>query len=196
MSGELQISVLRALAIRGGADDAAVARATGSRREAIDGIAGRRRGGARGAHGGGRVAGWGLTPAGRVAAATALAQERAASDLDVLARADRDFGPLNARFKALCHRWQTDAPRDRAAAEEALATIHAELGGVLADAATGAPRLATYGPRLADALDRFRAGDDAALLRPLAESYHDVWMELHHDLLELLGRTRDERDGH
>jgi hypothetical protein len=39
-------------------------------------------------------------------------------------------------------------------------------------------------------------GDTAAFARPMSHSYHDVWMELHEDLLLTLGRERDAADGH
>ena len=41
---------------------------------------------------------------------------------------------------------------------------------------------------------RFRDGDDDALAKPLSGSYHDVWMELHEDLLATLGRERTDAD--
>ncbi len=44
------------------------------------------------------------------------------------------------------------------------------------------------------ALDAFRGGDDDALAKPLSGSYHDVWMELHEDLLATLGRERTDAD--
>jgi hypothetical protein len=53
-----------------------------------------------------------------------------------------------------------------------------------------------YVSRLRAALDRLRAGALDALTKPLSGSYHDVWMELHQDLLLALGRTRSAADGH
>ena len=46
--------------------------------------------------------------------------------------------------------------------------------------------------RLDDAAWRFVGGDHTALARPLARSYHDVWMELHEDFLVTL-RPRPRR---
>ena len=40
-----------------------------------------------------------------------------------------------------------------------------------------------------------RAGDPAGFARPLTNSYHDVWMELHEDLLVSLDLTRSGADG-
>lgn len=63
-------------------------------------------------------------------------------------------------------------------------------------AASAAARFTSYGPRLEGALERFRDGDDRALVGVMKESYHDVWMELHHDLLAIQGRERSTADGH
>ena len=55
-------------------------------------------------------------------------------------------------------------------------------------------RFSAYGPRFAKALARLRAGDLDAFTRPLSGSYHDVWMELHQDLIVTLGMTRTAAD--
>lgn len=49
---------------------------------------------------------------------------------------------------------------------------------------------------LGQAVERLRQGDPDALAKPLSHSYHDVWMELHEDLLNSLGRETSEADGH
>ena len=55
-------------------------------------------------------------------------------------------------------------------------------------------RFAAYQVRLTAALDRVRGGDTAAFARPMADSYHDIWMELHQDLLLSAGRERGAAD--
>lgn len=57
-----------------------------------------------------------------------------------------------------------------------------------------APRFAIYRTRFESKLAAFRSGDTDALAKPLTGSYHDVWMELHEDLLATLGRERTEHD--
>jgi hypothetical protein len=42
------------------------------------------------------------------------------------------------------------------------------------------------------ALDRVRAGETAWLTRPLIDSYHTVWFELHEELILAVGLTREE----
>jgi hypothetical protein len=54
-----------------------------------------------------------------------------------------------------------------------------------------APRLAHYPQRLSAALARATAGDSRAVAHPLDDSYHQVWFELHEDLLSLLGLARE-----
>jgi hypothetical protein len=56
------------------------------------------------------------------------------------------------------------------------------------------PRSAAYQNRLTAALDRVRGGNTAAFARPMADSYHDIWMELHQDLLLSAGRDRGAAD--
>jgi hypothetical protein len=51
-----------------------------------------------------------------------------------------------------------------------------------------------YQPRLNSALTAFSDGNTEALARPMTGSYHDVWMELHEDLLLALARQRTDED--
>jgi hypothetical protein len=46
--------------------------------------------------------------------------------------------------------------------------------------------------RFADALEAVRGGDNTMFGRPLGDSYHTVWFELHEELIALSGRTRAE----
>ena len=58
-----------------------------------------------------------------------------------------------------------------------------DLGGVLA-------RFDGYGDRFAAALASVRAGEVEGFTRPLIDSYHTVWFELHENLLATLGIER------
>lgn len=51
-----------------------------------------------------------------------------------------------------------------------------------------------YVRRLKDAADLFLSGDSRELAMPLTGSYHDVWMELHADILLALDLRRDSED--
>lgn len=145
-------------------------------------------------HRAGRVTGWALTAAGRAAHAESLVACRGQDgDLDALASAYRLFEPVNAEFKATCAAWQLrDGQVD--AIKARVRSVNAAAGAVF-DAMTAAlPRFDVHARRLRRALDRFEAGDDTALTAPLSDSYHDVWMELHQDLILTLGLTRRESD--
>ncbi len=157
----------------------------------------------------GRISGWMLTPAGREAHAALLADELATSGAQTaLERLDAEFVALNEPFKALCTRWQikgeletgtpndhTDAAYDGAviadlrAAHPGVLALSAELAGVL-------PRFSRYGRDFDAALVRLEGGQAKAFAAPMSDSYHDVWMELHQDLLSTLDRERTAADGH
>ena len=57
---------------------------------------------------------------------------------------------------------------------------------------TGCPRLAGYRVRLGRALEAAQAGDGRYVASPRVDSYHGIWFELHEDLIQLAGRTRED----
>ena len=61
----------------------------------------------------------------------------------------------------------------------------------LAPIESGCPRLADYGVRLGHALEAARGGDGRYVASPRVDSYHGIWFELHEDLIQLAGRTRE-----
>ena len=60
---------------------------------------------------------------------------------------------------------------------------------------TGEPVLAGYRDRLRTAVDRVRAGEREWFDKPLIDSFHTVWFELHEDLLATLGLERAAETG-
>ncbi|MEY2591762.1 MAG: hypothetical protein QOJ67_3746, partial [Acidimicrobiaceae bacterium] len=129
------------------------------------------------------------------ALAEAMAAVRVATGIDVeLERSYGEFLALNEPMKRLCTEWQLEGKPARCVHE--LTALHLDLEPVLAALGTTSPWFDRYPPRFRAALDRLRAGDSDALTKPLSGSYHDVWMELHQDLLLTLGRTRTDADGH
>lgn len=98
----------------------------------------------------------------------------------------------NNEFKQLASDWQTSKPADTA---ERLDAIQGKIGGLLSGLTAVDPRFDRYTQRLTAAADRFRGGDADALAKPMSDSYHDVWMELHEDLILSSGRERTEEDG-
>jgi DNA-binding MarR family transcriptional regulator len=139
----------------------------------------------------GRVEGYMVTAAGRQRHAALWAGEVTAQERDALVPAYEAFLEPNRQFKVVTTEWQTG---DRSGVLPRLLALHDELGGVLSLAASAVPRMKRYQPRFDRALAAFQGGDGDALARPLSGSYHDVWMELHEDLLATMGRERAEAD--
>lgn len=148
--------------------------------------------------------GFALTPPGREAVAEALGREAAGIDRAAIVRIYDAFCTQNDAFKALMHRWQirlfdgekqpndhADAGYDSAIIAE-LGEVDSQLQPMLAEIAALAPRLAPAAVRFADALKAVRGGDNTMFGRPLVDSYHTVWFELHEELITLSGRTRAE----
>ena len=76
---------------------------------------------------------------------------------------------------------------------EQLERLSADAQPVIASLAAAEPRLARYGPRLTDAATRVALGDNKQFTGVMCESFHDVWMELHEDLIVLqrIDRTHE-----
>ena len=54
-------------------------------------------------------------------------------------------------------------------------------------------RIGRYGPRLDRAAESVAGGDTRRFTGVMCESFHDVWMELHEDLIVLQGIERRRR---
>jgi len=144
-----------------------------------------------------------ISPSGRARLGTLLAEERRGVDSDAMAAAYEDFGPVNADFKSLVTDWQLKGgpagePNDHDDAEydaEVLAhldDVHARVVPIIEAAATQLPRLNAYSAKLLAALDKVKADETTWLARPLIDSYHTVWFELHEELILAVGLTREE----
>ncbi len=139
---------------------------------------------------------WLITPDGRTAHEPLLARQLDGIDLGRLPY--ERFLSLNGDFKQLCTDWQLrdGEPNDHsdpaydAAVFDRLEALHQEAAPVLDDHAGVLPWLAPYGPRLTAALDRLLSGDPKALTGVMCDSYHDIWMELHEDLIVTQGIDR------
>ncbi|MEE2853015.1 MAG: MarR family transcriptional regulator [Actinomycetota bacterium] len=144
-----------------------------------------------------------ITGSGYDRLAALLTEERADIDRVAIAAAYDDFRVVNTDFKRLVTDWQLkggpdgvpnahdDADYD-AAVLARLDDVHARTMPIIAAAAAQLPRLSTYATKLAAALDKVRAGETTWLTRPLIDSYHTVWFELHEELIVATGRTREE----
>lgn len=148
------------------------------------------------------LAGWALTPIGRKQHEALMAEELDGGVREVIEAAYQGFLSINPDLLGACTAWQrrddmtdpalndhSDAGYDRAVVER-LVTIHRRARPVLDDLGAALHRYRAYGPRLQQALDRVVAGDADWFTRPLIDSYHSVWFELHQDLLDTLGIER------
>jgi hypothetical protein len=140
-----------------------------------------------------------VSPDGRVRLDELLAAERRHIDTAALAAAYADFRAVNAEFKALVTDWQLKDGRpnthdDTAYDAEVLARlddVHHRVTSIVTAAAAQLPRLSHYSAKLQAALDNVHGGDTAWLSRPLIDSYHTVWFELHEELIVAAGLTRE-----
>ena len=144
-----------------------------------------------------------ITPAGRERLAALLDEERRGVDRAAMAAAYDDFRSVNADFKSVVTDWQLkggpggtsnthdDADYDGAVLAR-LDDVHARVLPIIKAAAAQLPRLSAYSAKLVVALNKVRDGDTALLTRPLIDSYHTVWFELHEELISAVGLTRKE----
>lgn len=159
----------------------------------------------------GVLAGWRPTALGVQRNSAWLSEElEAAGTRPALEETYRSFLALNPELLRACTAWQlvdagagSVAPNDHrdvsydAGVVARLAGIHHRVQPVIQGLTGHLPRFEPYGHRLQRALDRVLAGDHDWFTRPLLDSYHQVWFELHQDLLLTLGleRTTDEAPG-
>ncbi|MHB8695502.1 MAG: MarR family transcriptional regulator [Solirubrobacteraceae bacterium] len=191
-----ELLVLRALRLKGRADAAGVAEATGLTPDDVTAIVTRLV-----ADGDAREVrdSFMLLPPGRDKLNALLDEERAGIDQAALSEVYEEFIAVNGDFKQLASDWQMrdgevndhgDAAYDQTVLDR-MPGIHERVSPAIARAVELAPRLRPYPQRLQSALDRVQAGDHAWLLKPLIDSYHTVWFELHEELIGLSGLNRE-----
>ena len=128
-----------------------------------------------------------------------LAEERKSIDARAIANAYNGFSAINTEFKAAVTDWQLKAGQPNshddteydAAILARIQAVHQQVVPIVATAAAQLPRLNNYSAKLQRALDKVTAGDISWLTRPLIDSYHTVWFELHEELIGAAGLTRE-----
>jgi DNA-binding MarR family transcriptional regulator len=149
----------------------------------------------------GRLTGWQLTPNGRVEQERLLAEELDEAGVrDEVANAYRQFLALNGELLEVCTAWQMrgDAINDHAdhaydsGVIDRLHDLHVQVGPILAELEATLDRYDGYRGRLDDALNKLRRGSTEWFTKPLIDSYHTVWFQLHEDLLNTLGIERSQ----
>jgi hypothetical protein len=191
-----EFSVLRALRLKGRANADVLAAATGLDVAVVSAIAAAlvESGEARAVNDNFMLLG-----PGRERQTELLDAERAGIDAAEVSELYEEFSDVNGDFKALAHDWQLrgEEPNDHSDAAydqqviDRLPAIDGRVQPIVERAAQLAPRLHPYGGRLRTALELVQAGDHAWLLKPLIDSYHTVWFELHEDLISLAGLSRE-----
>ncbi|MEY2581024.1 MAG: hypothetical protein QOE09_873 [Ilumatobacteraceae bacterium] len=144
---------------------------------------------------------WQLTPTGREAYVIALEEDvgRPGFREGLSEKYDR-FLEMNELFKALCADWQlrngetndhSDQGYDDACVKR-LGALDDEAQPICHAFAEVAKRFDGYAARLTGSRAALEAGDQRMFTGVMCGSYHDVWMELHEDLLLTQGINRVE----
>ncbi len=145
-----------------------------------------------------------LTPEGKDRGNQLQDADRETWTVEEATRALDAFLPLDSEMKQIVTAWQMrevdgqqvlndheDEDYDRGVLRR-LAELHSEARSWLEPLSEGLARLATYSRRLDRAADRVSQGEHSYIASPRIDSYHNVWFELHEDLIHLAGRTREE----
>lgn len=151
----------------------------------------------------GRISGWSLTREGR-----AEGERQLAAEIDALhcrplvADAYRRFLVLNEPFLETCTRWQLrdgadglrtnnhdDGSYDAEIIGE-LDRLDDEVQSICSDLAAVLERFSYYNGRFAVARLRVHDGELDWFTKPMIDSYHSVWFELHENLLATLNLVR------
>lgn len=151
----------------------------------------------------GSASGWMLTDPGRVHGEALMAAELDASGGRAVVEAGyAEFRPLNRELLAVCTRWQvkaidgeqiindhTDPGYDDAVIDD-LYQLDRHVRPILADLSGVLSRFGIYDQRFDIALRHLSAGELEWFTRPILDSYHTVWFELHEDFFGTLGIDR------
>ena len=147
---------------------------------------------------------WQLTPAGREEHRLALAQDLIGANVSganlgkSLRSPYESFLKLNEHFKSLCGAWQlkngepndhSDPSYDQSVVQQ-LVGLNAKTLPVVTTMGAVLGRLAPYAPRLGATCTRVTNGETNMFTGVMCGSYHDVWMELHEDLILTQGIDR------
>jgi DNA-binding MarR family transcriptional regulator len=151
----------------------------------------------------GRVSGWSLTPDGRTVEAALLLEELDRTGArERISQGYAQFVAVNGELLEVCTAWQlksvdgTQTINDHADVAydtetiRRLADVHATAAPVVKSLGSTLSRFAGYASRLEHALGKVQSGETEWFTKPLLDSYHTVWFELHEDLLSTLGTQR------
>ncbi len=200
-ASDLGFLVLHALRLKGFADTPAVASVAGMDLQEADQYLAKAAAAGHCARRDGRITGWALTPDGRARHGELIALELDSTGArPTVEEAYRRFAAVNNRLLTVCTDWQLkdgalnghDDPDYDASVIRRLEEVDQVVQPLCASLGTALDRFRRYGPRLAGALQRVKDGDGDWFAKPLIDSYHTVWFELHEDLLATLGIERSK----
>jgi hypothetical protein len=154
----------------------------------------------------GRLTGWALTPAGRKAQEQGLRAElQACGARDAVFDAYKRFLDLNNDLLGVCTAWQMkdeatindhlDAAYDAGVINQ-LHELHGKVEPIISDLEATLDRYCGYRARFEASLTKLRNGEAEWFTKPLIDSYHTVWFQLHEDLLNTLGIERSQEGAH
>ena len=191
-----ELAALQAVRLKGRADAAVVARSCGLTESAAQALLDQFLAGGL-VKGGPTVR---ITAEGRDHLATLTAAERDGIDQAGLTALYEEFDHHNEALKAVVTSWQlkdldtpndhTDAAYDAAVIAKLIDSVDTDFRPLLDRLVATAPRLCGYRDRFDAAVAALRAGDHSYVAKPILDSYHTVWFELHEELIGMLGRTR------
>jgi hypothetical protein len=143
--------------------------------------------------------GFRITPAGRTRCTNLVAAEHRIVGTAAVEQIYGTFTEHNLELREVITDWQMrgpDQPNDHTDGEydgavlDRLQALHQRVLPLLDQIADVAPRLGHYRTRLVKAADRVAAGEHGFVSKPIVDSYHTVWFELHEELIGLAGLTR------
>ena len=149
----------------------------------------------------GRISGWALTADGRARHAELIREELDSSGTRTKVEDGyRRFLEFNSQLLGVCTDWQL---RDGALNDHADADYDAKIIGrlehideqiqpVTRDLGDALERFGQYGNRFTLALGKVKKGERDWFAKPMIDSYHTIWFELHEDLLATLGIERSK----
>jgi len=144
-------------------------------------------------------ASWQLTPAGRAAHTDGLRADVAGVLPDPsFSEAYERFLTVDRQFDTLFAAWRVfngqpndhSSPEYDAAVVENLSHLHTSAEPIVRSFGAIFDRMDAYGPRLESVLIRILDGESNMFTGVMCGSYHDVWMELHEDLILTQGLDR------
>ena len=157
----------------------------------------------------GRIEGWMLTQEGRGRSQQLVTSELESSGFREEINSNyQDFLSSNQKFLSLCTDWQLRTVNgeqeindhsDTAYDEEVIARlvdINGEIQPVCESLADSLNRFEGYSRRFSEALHKVQNNEPEWFTKPMIDSYHTIWFELHENLLVTLGIERTkETDG-